>query len=121
VAHDERAAGESKYSLYKLIRLNFDLMTGFSLVPLQIFSFLGMTVALVSAFVYIIVIVERWLTARTWQQAVLAVWDRDILEFFLTGLMLFGMGLLGEYVGRIYQQVRHRPRYLVEAVLEQRD
>ena len=121
VAHEERAAGESKYSLYQLIRLNFDLMTGFSLVPLQLFSLLGMIVALISAIVYIVVIVERWITASTWQQAVLAVWDRDILEFFLTGMMLFGMGLLGEYIGRIYQQVRHRPRYLVEAVLERKD
>jgi undecaprenyl-phosphate 4-deoxy-4-formamido-L-arabinose transferase len=46
-------------------------------------------------------------------------WDRDILQFFLTGMVLFGLGLVGEYVGRIYQQVRHRPRYLVQAVLEQ--
>jgi undecaprenyl-phosphate 4-deoxy-4-formamido-L-arabinose transferase len=45
-------------------------------------------------------------------------WDRDILQFFLTGLVLFGVGLVGEYVGRIYQQVRERPRWLVQAVLE---
>jgi undecaprenyl-phosphate 4-deoxy-4-formamido-L-arabinose transferase len=48
-------------------------------------------------------------------------WDRDILQFFLTGIVLFGVGLVGEYVGRIYQQVRHRPRYLVQAVLEKPD
>ena len=48
-----------------------------------------------------------------------AVWDRDILQFFLTGMMLFGLGLIGEYVGRIYQQVRERPRYLIQAILEQ--
>jgi len=121
VKHEERTAGESKYSLYQLIRLNFDLMTSFSIVPLQLFSLLGMVVALMSVIVYIVVIVQRWLTAETWQQALLAAWDRDILEFFLTGMMLFGMGLLGEYIGRIYQQVRHRPRYLIEAVLEKRD
>jgi undecaprenyl-phosphate 4-deoxy-4-formamido-L-arabinose transferase len=45
-------------------------------------------------------------------------WDRDILQFFLTGIVLFGLGLVGEYVGRIYQQVRQRPRWLVQAVLE---
>ena len=45
-------------------------------------------------------------------------WDRDILQFFLTGIVLFGLGLVGEYVGRIYQQVRERPRWLVQAVLE---
>ena len=49
------------------------------------------------------------------------VWDRDILEFFLTGLMLFSLGIIGEYVGRIYQQVRHRPRYVVQTILETGD
>jgi len=117
VAHEARAAGTSKYSLYKLIRLNFDLVTGFSVVPLQIFSLFGIGVAVVSVIVYLVVMIERVLageplgTLRTF-------WDRDILQFFLTGIVLFGLGLVGEYVGRIYQQVRERPRYLVQAVLE---
>ena len=59
VAHEERAAGESKYSLYKLIRLNFDLVTGFSLVPLQLFSLFGMFVAAMSLLLYAIVVVQR--------------------------------------------------------------
>src|SRR4029079_7609554 len=59
VLHEERAAGESKYSMYKLIRLNFDLVTGFSLVPLQLFSVAGMIVAIGSVVLYAIVIVER--------------------------------------------------------------
>ena len=121
VAHEERAAGESKYSLYQLIRLNFDLVTGFSIVPLQVFSLLGMFVAVVSVLVYIGVIIQRWIVASTMREGVLALWDRDILNFFLTGLVLFGLGLLGEYIGRIYQQVRSRPRYLIQAILEQKD
>ena len=120
VAHEERAAGVSKYSLYNLLRLNFDLVTGFSIVPLQVVSLLGMLVAVLSVLVYVGVIIQRWITADSLAQGVLALWDRDILQFFLTGLVLFGLGLLGEYVGRIYQQVRGRPRYLIRAVLEKR-
>jgi undecaprenyl-phosphate 4-deoxy-4-formamido-L-arabinose transferase len=59
VGHEERAAGESKYSLYSLIRLNFDLMTGFSLVPLQWFSMLGMLVSLGSAALFVLLIAGR--------------------------------------------------------------
>jgi undecaprenyl-phosphate 4-deoxy-4-formamido-L-arabinose transferase len=117
VEHDERHAGESKYSLYKLIRLNFDLVTGFSVVPLQMFSFFGILIAIGSVLVYLSVMLER-LVAGEPMSALRTFWDRDILQFFLTGIVLFGVGLVGEYVGRIYQQVRQRPRWLVQAVLE---
>src|SRR5512136_2046781 len=61
VAHAERARGESKYSLYKLIRLNFDLMTGFSVVPLQIFAFLGVLMSLFAVGFSIFLLVRRFL------------------------------------------------------------
>jgi len=116
VEHEERHAGASKYSLYKLIRLNFDLVTGFSVLPLQLFSLFGIFVSIVSVAVYVIVIAKRILAGEA--DSLWVIWDRDILQFFLTGMLLFGLGLIGEYVGRIYQQVRERPRYLVQAVLE---
>jgi undecaprenyl-phosphate 4-deoxy-4-formamido-L-arabinose transferase len=120
VAHEERAAGASKYSLYMLIRLNFDLATGFSLVPLQMFSMFGMLVSALALGAYLVVIAYRLVFAVL--DGVFpgpgVLWDRDILAFFLIGTLLFGMGLIGEYVGRIYQQVRERPRYRIEAVLE---
>ncbi len=115
MAHEKRAAGISKYSYYRLVRLNFDLVTGFSVVPLQLFSLFGIAVSIVSVLVYLVVMVKRLLAGQPYLEI---LWDRDILQFFLTGIVLFGVGLVGEYVGRIYQQVRHRPRYLVEAVLE---
>jgi len=118
VEHDERHAGESKYSLYKLIRLNFDLVTGFSVVPLQLFSLFGMFVAAISLLTYVVVIVKR--IAMGEGDGLWVIWDRDILQFFLTGVLVFGLGLVGEYVGRIYQQVRERPRYLIQAILEQK-
>ncbi len=117
VAHEERTAGESKYSLYKLIRLNFDLVTGFSLVPLQLFSLFGMFVAAMSVLMYVVVIVRR-AVAGDFVGGITALWDRDILQFFLIGIVLFGVGLVGEYVGRIHQQVRERPRYTIQAILE---
>jgi undecaprenyl-phosphate 4-deoxy-4-formamido-L-arabinose transferase len=120
VAHEERAAGESKYSLYQLIRLNFDLVTGFSLVPLQLFSVFGMLVSVGALATYLGVIVYRLLVGE-WHQAMYALWDRDILAFFLIGMVLFGLGVVGEYVGRIYQQVRARPRYTIKAILERND
>ena len=114
VEHEERAAGESKYSLYSLIRLNFDLMTGFSLVPLQWFSMLGTLVSLGSAALFVLLILRRIFLGPEAE----GLFTLFALMFFLIGLALFGIGLLGEYVGRIYLQVRHRPRYLVDAVLE---
>ena len=119
VEHEERHAGDSKYSLYKLVRLNFDLVTGFSVLPLQLFSLFGIFVSVVSVVVYVAVILQRVLAAGDASLAM--IWDRDILEFFLIGVVLFGLGLIGEYVGRIYQQVRERPRYLIQAILEKRD
>jgi undecaprenyl-phosphate 4-deoxy-4-formamido-L-arabinose transferase len=117
VAHAERAAGKSHYPLYKLIRLNFDLITGFSLVPLQLFSMFGMFVSAAALATYLGVIGYR-LVFVPWTSLAEVFWDRDILAFFLIGMVLFGLGLIGEYVGRIYQQVRARPRYTIDAVLE---
>ncbi len=117
VVHEERAAGESKYSLYRLVRLNFDLVTGFSLVPLQMFSLIGMLVSIGSVLLYIVYIAQAALHGDL-IGGLFGLWDRDILEFFLIGLVLFGLGVVGEYVGRIYQQVRERPRYRIRSVLE---
>jgi undecaprenyl-phosphate 4-deoxy-4-formamido-L-arabinose transferase len=117
VAHEERVAGESKYPFYRLVRLNFDLVTAFSVVPLQLFSLFGIAVALLSVVFYLVVMLQKLLSGEP-LSALRTFWDRDILQFFLTGIVLFGVGLVGEYVGRIYQQVRDRPRYVVQAVLE---
>jgi undecaprenyl-phosphate 4-deoxy-4-formamido-L-arabinose transferase len=115
VGHEERAAGESKYSLYQLIRLNFDLMTAFSSVPLQMFSLFGMAISLLSALFFVFLAVRRLIIGPEAE----GLFTLFALMFFLIGIALFGIGLLGEYVGRIYEQVRRRPRYLVQAVLEQ--
>lgn len=114
VRHDARQAGESKYSLYGLIRLNFDLVTGFSIVPLQWFSLIGTLLSLLSGVLFVVLLVRRFVLGAE----VEGVFTLFALQFFLTGIMLFGVGLMGEYVGRIQQEVRRRPRYRISAVLE---
>ena len=117
VEHEERAAGESKYSLYSLIRLNFDLVTGFSLVPLQFFSMLGIALSFVSAALFVLLLLRRFVLGAE----VEGLFTLFAISFFMMGVILFGIGLLGEYIGRMYQQVRGRPRYVVQTILEQGD
>jgi undecaprenyl-phosphate 4-deoxy-4-formamido-L-arabinose transferase len=117
IKHEERFAGESKYSLYQLIRLNFDLVTGFSVMPLQAFSLIGTLLAIASGLLFILLLVRRFILGAE----VEGVFTLFALNFFLMGVLLFGVGLLGEYTGRIYEQVRKRPRYIVMGVLEQDD
>jgi undecaprenyl-phosphate 4-deoxy-4-formamido-L-arabinose transferase len=114
VAHAERAAGQSKYSLYRLIRLNFDLMTGFSVVPLQLFSMAGMVISLVSLLGFIGLAIRRLVHGSEAE----GVFTLFAIVFFLIGVLLMAVGVVGEYVGRIYEQVRQRPRYTVAALLE---
>jgi undecaprenyl-phosphate 4-deoxy-4-formamido-L-arabinose transferase len=117
VAHEERFAGESKYSLYSLIRLNFDLVTGFSVVPLQWLSFIGVILSVASAGLFVLLLVRRFMFGSE----VEGVFTLFAITFFMLGVIIFALGLLGEYIGRIYQQVRARPRYLVQTILEERD
>jgi len=115
VAHAERTVGESKYSLFRLIRLNFDLMTGFSVAPLQFFSMSGIVIALLSIGFVIYLAVRRLLVGPEAE----GLFTLFGIAFFLIGVALIGLGVVGEYVGRIYEQVRQRPRYTVAAVLEE--
>ncbi|MFZ4535312.1 glycosyltransferase [Propionivibrio sp.] len=117
IGHEERHAGESKYSLYSLIRLNFDLMTGFSLVPLQLFSMLGMLVSLGSGLLVAYLLARRVFLGP--EEG--GLFTLFAIAFFLLGIALFGIGMLGEYIGRIYQEVRERPRYLIAAILQNKE
>lgn len=112
VAHEERAEGESKYSLLRLVRLNFDLMTGFSVVPLQLFGLLGFVTALFGVGLGAFLLVRRIVVGAE----VEGVFTLFALAFMVMGVIMAGVGMVGEYVGRIYQQVRGRPRFLVRHV-----
>ncbi len=109
VAHAERTEGESKYSLYKLVRLNFDLMTGFSVVPLQLFALLGILTSLFAVAFALFLLIRRFIVGAE----VEGVFTLFAILFFFVGITIFGIGIVGEYVGRIYQEVRKRPRYVI--------
>ncbi len=112
VAHAPRRHGESAYSLYRLVRLNFDLMTGFSLLPLQVFGLLGTFVAFGGIAFGLFLFVRRLIVGAE----VEGVFTLFAILFTLLGIAMAGLGLVGEYVGRIYQQVRGRPRFRVRRV-----
>ena len=111
VAHAPRTAGASAYSLYRLIRLNFDLMTGFSVVPLQLVSLIGTLVAMGGIAFGVFLLVRRLIVGAE----VEGVFTLFAILFFVLGIAMLGLGIVGEYVGRIYQQVRGRPRFQVRA------
>jgi undecaprenyl-phosphate 4-deoxy-4-formamido-L-arabinose transferase len=115
VQHAERTLGQSKYSLFRLVRLNFDLMTGFSVAPLQFFSMSGIVIALLSI-AFVIYLAIRRLIVGPEAEGLFTLFG---IAFFLIGVALIGLGVVGEYVGRIYEQVRQRPRFTVAAVLEE--
>ncbi len=112
VAHSARRHGASNYSLYRLVRLNFDLMTGFSLVPLQVFGLMGTLVAIGGVAFGLFLFVRRLVVGAE----VEGVFTLFAILFTLLGVAMAGLGLVGEYVGRIYLQVRGRPRFRVRHV-----
>lgn len=115
VKHAERHAGKSNYNLYKLIRYNFDLVTGFSVFPLQVFTMIGMAISFFS-FLFVVFLFARRLIVGPEVEGVFTLFA---IVFFLIGIVLLGLGVMGEYIGRIYQEVRKRPRFVVRHVLEE--
>lgn len=114
VAHSPRPHGRSKYNPLRLMRLNFDLLTGFSLLPIQAVSFAGIFIAFLGlAFAFFLGL--RRLVVGPEVEGVFTLFA---ILFFFVGLQILALGLIGEYVGRIYMEVRHRPRYVIKEILE---
>jgi undecaprenyl-phosphate 4-deoxy-4-formamido-L-arabinose transferase len=114
VRNEERHAGVSHYSFYKLVRLNFDLITGFSLVPLQYFTLFAMACA-AGSLLLVLVLAYRRLFLGAEAEGIFTLFG---IVFFLLSVAMVGIGLIGEYVGRTYQVVRARQRYHVREILE---
>ncbi len=114
VGHAERAAGESKYGLWKLINLQFDLLTGMTTFPLRLLSVFGTLVAFAGvAFGLLLFVLRAWFGAHWAAEGTFTLFA--ILFVFIGGQFI-AMGLLGEYIGRIYHDVRGRPQFFIERV-----
>ena len=113
VEHAARNSGESKYSLYKLIRLNFDLITGFTLVPLQLFTIFGF-LSSIGSLALVAILMFRRIFGGSEAEGVFTLFA---ILFFLISVSMIGIGLIGEYVGRIYQVVQARPKYIIKETI----
>jgi len=117
VQHAERARGESKYSFIKLVRLQFDLITSFSLLPLRGTMVMGFVTAVLAFAAGVVLVAGRFILGPEW--AVSGVFTVFAVLFFFMGVLLFSIGLLGEYVGRIYMEVRKRPRFVIRNLIKE--
>ena len=108
----ERAAGESKYPLKKMLALAFNGISSFSVKPISLILGMGMLIIFISllALVYALISYFTGHVVPGWTSLILSIW-------FLGGLQLLAIGMVGQYIGKIYIEVKHRPRYNIEKVL----
>lgn len=115
VAHNERADGDSKYSFWKLINLQFDLLTSITTFPLRVLSVIGGIISIFGFGLGALLLLLRVLHGPEW--AAEGIFTLFAILFVFVGAQFIGLGLLGEYIGRIYHDVRDRPRYFVRTVV----
>lgn len=115
-ARKERMAGESKYPLKKMISFAFDGITSFSVKPITFVLFLGLFIVVCSCFAFIYILATYFFgwTIPGWSSIMLSIW-------FLGGVQLLSIGLIGEYIGKIYVEVKRRPRYAIEKLVGEHD
>lgn len=112
VEHAERAAGKSKYGVRRLFHLAFDLLTGFSLLPIQMVTLMGGAIAAIGLGFGVFLLIRRLIVGPEVQ----GLFTLFAILFIFVGLQILALGLIGEYIGRIYYEVRRRPRFLVRKV-----
>ena len=114
VGHQERHAGESHYSLRKLINLQFDLVSSFSDFPLKLIMYSGIGMAFLGVSFGAFLAIARLVYGASW--AAQGVFTLFAVLFAFVGLQFFALGVMGEYIGRIYREVRKRPEYMIERI-----
>jgi len=115
VRHAARSDGDSKYGLWSLINLQFDLLTSTTTFPLRVLSVLGAVISMAGVGFGIFLLIMRIIYGSDW--AAEGIFTLFAILFIFVGAQFVGMGLLGEYIGRIYHDVRARPRYFVHKVV----
>jgi undecaprenyl-phosphate 4-deoxy-4-formamido-L-arabinose transferase len=115
VRHAAREQGKSNYNFYKLVRYNFDFFANFSRAPLEFFTITGFIVAFLSLLLFIYLMIQRLRHGPDVQ----GVFTLFAILYFLVGVLLMGLGIVGEYIGRIYEEVRKRPRFIIRRILQQ--
>ncbi|HQE79997.1 MAG TPA: glycosyltransferase [Syntrophorhabdaceae bacterium] len=113
VDHEERKKGKTKYSILKLFQLNFDLMTNFSLLPIQFIGMVGIVIALLGVSFAVFLFIRRLIVGPESE----GLFTLFAILFFFIGIQILALGIIGEYIGRIYQEVRRRPRFIVKREL----
>jgi undecaprenyl-phosphate 4-deoxy-4-formamido-L-arabinose transferase len=114
VAHEERHGGKSNYPLRKLINLQFDLVASFSELPIKLIMYGGILLATLGVCFGLSLVIARLLYGAIW--AAQGVFTLFAILFVFVGLQFFALGVIGEYIGRIYREVRKRPEYVIEHV-----
>ncbi|MCK5708540.1 MAG: glycosyltransferase [Candidatus Aureabacteria bacterium] len=112
VKHSSRSGGKSKYSFLKLLKLNFDFMTGFSALPIHFVSIMGLFVSFLGLGFGAFLGLRRLFLGDLPGEG--GVFTLFAVLFVFMGIQIFSLGLIGEYIGRIYSEVRRRPRYFIK-------
>jgi polyisoprenyl-phosphate glycosyltransferase len=109
----ERFAGESKYPLSKMLQLAFDGITSFSIKPIRMITILGILIfiAAIAILIYSLIVNAMGHTVTGWTSTMISVW-------ILGGLQLFAIGVVGEYVGKVYMETKKRPKYIIEKIVK---
>jgi undecaprenyl-phosphate 4-deoxy-4-formamido-L-arabinose transferase len=116
VGHEERHAGTSNYNLWKLLNLQFDLLTSFSEFPLRVLMYIGTGMAFLGMAFGFLLVVMRIFYGPAW--AAEGIFTLFAGLFFFFGVLFFALGIMGQYIGRIYHEVRKRPRYTIRKLHE---
>ncbi len=115
VNHAERSNDDSKYDIWKLINLQFDLLTSMTTFPLRLLSIMGGAIGLIGFLFSFLLIIMRFVYGAEW--AAEGVFTIFAVLFIFIGMQLLALGLVGEYIGRIYNDVRDRPKYFIREVI----